>query len=133
MREAFGELMFPRDDTPAFGLIVGSALTHIAVFPWGKDDSIINARSYVVTGVELTPDLQRYLLEKNGEVLFGAFGVDKSGDIFFDHTIVGSSCDKNELKTSVIAVANTADKYDDEIISRWGGQRAVDRYGNESR
>jgi hypothetical protein len=42
-------------------------------------------------------------------------------------TAIGSSCDKSELRTSVMAVLGTADKYDDEIMGRWGGKRALDR------
>ncbi len=58
---------------------------------------------------------------------FGAFGVDQDNDIFFEHTIVGSSCDKDELKASILAVVYTADQYDEQITQKWGGQRAVDR------
>jgi hypothetical protein len=57
---------------------------------------------------------------------FGAFGVDKDGDIIFEHTIVGSTIDKEELKSSVKAVLSVADHYDDDIVSRWGGKRALD-------
>jgi hypothetical protein len=52
--------------------------------------------------------------------------LDKSGDVTFEHNIVGSTCDKNELKASIMAVVGTADRYDDQIVSRWGGKRASD-------
>jgi hypothetical protein len=81
----------------------------------------------VVTKVELTPDLMKYLLRCNYDMTLGAFGIDDAGDIFFEHTILGSSCDKSELRASVGAIAFVADKYDDEIVGRWGGERAVDR------
>jgi hypothetical protein len=58
---------------------------------------------------------------------FGAFGLDSDNDVFFEHSIVGSTSDKVELKASVMAVVMTADRYDDQISSRWGGTRAVDR------
>jgi len=127
VKEIFGEFAVARSDRPSFGVVVGSAFTGIAVLPWGDDDAVISTRSYVVTKVELTPELMRYLLERNDSMRFGAFGVDSDGDIFFEHAIVGSSCDRNELKASVFAVAMTADRFDDEIVARWGGQRAVDR------
>ena len=127
IREVFGEFVMAHEDRPVFGVRIGSALTIVSVDPWGDDDAVITTRSYVVTDVELTPDLLRFLLEQNDRMRFGAFGIDEDGDVFFEHAIVGSSCDKNELKASTIAVAVTADKYDDEIRSRWGGQRAVDR------
>lgn len=126
-KELFGEFAQAREDAPVFGVMAGSAMVQVAVLPWGDDDATITARAYVVSGAELTPDLMHYLLRKNDDVRFGAFGVDNDGDIFFEHTIVGSTCDKEELKASVMAVVLTADKYDDEIVARWGGQRALDR------
>jgi hypothetical protein len=127
MKELFGEFAFARDDAPVISVVVGSAVAQTAVFPWGEDDATICTRAYVVTGAELTPDLMHYLLRKNADMRFGAFGVDDDGDIVFEHTIVGSTCDKEELRASVMAVVLTADQFDDEIVARWGGQRALDR------
>lgn len=126
MKELFGELAQPRDDAPAVVVLSGSAVAQAIVFPWGEDDAVICTRAYVVTGVELTPDLMHFLLRENADMRFGAFGVDKDGDILFEHSIVGSTADKNELKASVMAVLMTADHYDDQIVSRWGGKRALD-------
>lgn len=126
-KELFGEFAQAREDVPAIAVAVGSAAAQIWVLPWGDDDATISARAYVVSGAELTPELLHYLLRQNADMRFGAFGVDSDGDILFEHTIVGSTCDKEELKASVMAVLMVADKYDDEIVSRWGGQRALDR------
>jgi len=104
-----------------------SAIAQVAVYPWGNDDATITTRSYVTTGTEVTPDLMHFLLRENDTMRFGAFGLDSDNDIFFEHTIVGSTCDKDELKASVLAVVTTADRYDEQVVSRWGGQRAVDR------
>jgi hypothetical protein len=127
MTEIFGEFATAHEDTPTFGIMVGSAYTQMGIFAWGKDDAAITTRSYVVTGAELTPDLMLYLLSENDKVRFGAFGVDPEKDIFFEHTIVGSTCDKEEIRASVMAVVLTSDKYDDEIVAKWGGQTARDR------
>ncbi len=127
IKELFGTFSFAREDVPSFGLAVGSAFVQVGVIPWGDDDATITTRSYVVTGAEITPDLMHFLLRENDKMRFGAFGIDQDGDIFFEHTIVGSSCDKEELKSSILAVVYTADQYDDQIIQKWGGQRAVDR------
>jgi hypothetical protein len=103
MKEIFGDFLIVDDDRPKFAVVIGSAIVHVNVFPWGSDDSTITARAWVVNGAELVPDLTLWLLRKNDEFRFGAFGVDEDGDIFFEHTIVGSSCDKNELKASAEA------------------------------
>lgn len=127
MQELFGKFPCARPDVPGLGLLMGSALVEVLVFPWGEDDAIINTRSYVVTGAELTPDLMLFLLKENSLMLFGAFGVDEQGDILFEHTIVGSTCDQKELESSVNAVLQVADDYDDIIVQKWGGERALDR------
>ena len=48
----------------------------------------------------------------------------------FEHSLVGESCDRLELNHSVTTVIRIADNYDDEIVVRWGGQRALDRWAS---
>ncbi len=127
VKEIFGGSVLRKPDKPILGVMHGSAFAQIGVFPWGDDDAIITTRAYVVTGAELSQDLLRFLLKENAGMHFGAFGIDDEGDIIFEHSIVGSTCDQRELEASVIAVARTADDYDDRIVERWGGERALDQ------
>lgn len=127
MKELFGVFVTVREELPLFSVAVGSAMTQIGVSAWGDDDATITVRSYVVTGAEMNAELMKFLLRENDRMRFGAYGLDEDEDIFFEHTIVGSTCDKEELKASVVAVVMTADDADDKIIAKWGGQRAVDR------
>ena len=127
MAELFGSFATPLDEAPGFAVIIGSALAHVLVLPWGDDDAIILTRSFVVTGVEIRPDLMHFLLRENCDMRFGAFGLDEDDDVEFEHSIVGSTCDKAELEASVKAVVLNADAYDDKIVARWGGRRAQDR------
>jgi len=127
VKEIFGTFVVQREDTPAFVITVGTAMAQVGVFPWGEDDATLTTRSYVITGAELVPDLMEFLLHENDRMRFGAFGIDDDKDIFFEHALLGSTCDKEELKSSVMAVVYTADKYDDLIHEKWGGLRAEDR------
>ena len=128
MKELFGEeLILVREDTPVYGVRFGSAFIQVSVYPWGEAETTITTRAYVVYGAEITLELAKYLLRKNEEMRFGAFGIDAEGDIEFEHTIVGSTVQAEELKASVYTVMKVADEYDDEIVTKWGGQRAVDR------
>jgi len=127
VKELFGGSVLRKPDRPILGVMHGSAFAQVGVFPWGEDDAIITTRSYVVTGVKLKPELMKFLLQENAGMRFGAFALDDDGDIIFEHSIVGSTCDQRELEESVIAVARTADEYDDQIVSRWGGERALDQ------
>lgn len=127
MREMFGEFAGQRPEVPEFGVLVGSAFAQTAIYPFGEEESVISTRAYVVTGAELTADLMHFLLRENDRMTFGAFGIDEEGDIFFEHSILGSTCDPGELKSSVSSVVLIADEYDDLIVDKWGGQRAIDR------
>ena len=127
MKELFGEFVMLRTDAPAMAVVIGSAVAQVGVIPWGNDDATINTRAYVVTGAEATSELMHFLLRETDNMRFGGFGLDSDDDVFFEHAIVGSTCDKPELKASVMAVVVTADQYDDKIIAGWGGQLALDR------
>ncbi len=123
MQELFGKFPCARQDIPGLGLFMGSALVEVLILPWGEEDSVINTRAYVVTEAELSSDLMRFLLEQNSNMIFGAFGIDAKGDILFEHSIVGSTCDKKELESSVNAVLEVSDEYDDQLVERWGGKQ----------
>lgn len=116
-----------QEQPPLIIVPMGSAIAMVEVVPWSSNDAMIRTWSYVVTGAELNIDLLHFLLRQNTVMNFGAFGVDDEGNIRFEHTIVGSTCDMKELQTSVRAVLETADQYDDSIAVRWGGKRALDR------
>ncbi len=125
MEELFGTASRPLDDIPVFQVAVGSTFAFVQVSAW-HDDAIISARAYVVRGAKMTPDLHVFLLRENDTMRFGAFGLDESGDIIFQHSIVGTGCDKGELQTTVASVIEIADRYDDQIVETWGGKRGLD-------
>lgn len=111
---------------PYFALDRGSARAVLRIDPW-QADAVVRVIAWVVTGADVDdPGLMRFLLEKNHATTFGAFGIDPEGDIFFAHSNVGSTCDREELIASVDSVLEIADHYDDEIQRRWGGMRALD-------
>lgn len=124
--ELFGEIAAIDQERPLFAIPCGSAVVSVSVNSWSADDAVINTKAFVVTNGNLTPELMYFLLCKNAEMRFGAFGIDGDGEIIFEHNIVGSTCDKEELNASIIHVLTMADKYDDQIIANWGGYRAID-------
>lgn len=125
--ELFGDSATARAEEPIWDIRVGSSVTELGIFPWKQDESIISARAAVVRNVHFQPDLLQYLLRQNSVMRFGAFGIESDNEIYFLHSIVGSTCDKPELAASVRSVSSMADHYDDEIMNRWGGQRACDK------
>ncbi|MFN3360544.1 MAG: T3SS (YopN, CesT) and YbjN peptide-binding chaperone 1 [Pseudanabaenaceae cyanobacterium] len=127
LAESYPNLHIPPYELPIFVVPMGSATAMVEVSPLGEDEALILVWAYVVTGADLRPDLLRFLLQKNYELQFGVFSIDEDGDIRIHASLIGSTCDKKELLTSLSAVLETADLYDDDIVKTWGGKRALDR------
>jgi len=130
MHELFGESLVVFEDEPLFIVNLGSAVASTRVVPWHKDETLITTRSYVVTDIQLTAELSYYLLRENNGIYFGRFAYDAEDDIVFEHSLVGETCDRRGLNHSVTTVIRIADSYDDEIVARWGGKRALDRWAS---
>lgn len=127
MQELFGAFALEFEDYPRVGIAVGSAFAVVSIHPFGDDEATVATRAYVVTGARFDEHLFEWLLHQNDEMRFGSFGIDDDNDIFFKHSLLGTTLDKDELKSSVLSVVMTADSCDDPIIQRWGGKRALDR------
>jgi len=126
-RELFGEITFrPVEDDSAFDMNYGSANIQISVVPVGQDRSVVRIVSCLITDVEISGGLCRYLLELNAELPFGGFSLDEDGAICISHTLVGQTLDKDEIAASVTSICEVADRYDDVIRDNYGGKRSVD-------
>lgn len=99
----------------------GSTHVDVRVIDFGEKIAVRSVAP-VSIGSRLDADLLKFLLEKNAGFIFGAFGLDPQGMVVFSHTILASSLDAEELGASVNTVLVMADRYDDEIVQRWGGK-----------
>lgn len=122
-----GEDRMGKSDDNGFWFLEGSTFVYVRVVAWGEDEAIARCYSWVVADIKPTPELMQYLLRTNSNLLFGAFNLEDDGTITFEYSIIGSTMDKVEFKTAIKAVASTADKYDNEIVSKFGGKSAVDK------
>ena len=104
----------------------GSTQVMLIVRAFTDEDTCIECISNVVFGAKITEDLMKFLLRKNAELHFGAFGLLFDDTITFTHTISGANLDENELMNTLNSVATIADYYDDIIVSVNGGSRASD-------
>lgn len=109
--------------------VLGVESARVFVVPaWLEDDTTV-ARVFAITnlGVPVTADLTRYLLTKNLEFVFGGFALDADeGAIWFNHNLLGEHMTPAELEATVGAVASTADRFDDEIKSKFGGRLYIE-------
>jgi hypothetical protein len=125
LRELFGDLAEASEDNPTFWVPHGSTAVLISVLPW-EADTTISVRAYVVFEARIDEELMYFLLHQNDGSVFGSFGLDEDDDVFFEHSILGSTCGKEDLRASVVAVMTMADAYDDKIQQRWGGERTAE-------
>jgi hypothetical protein len=113
-------------DNGAITISFGSTQVMVVVREFTNDDVIIECMANVVTGATISPELMRFLLRKNAEIHFGAFGLLFDDTIVFSHALNGANMNSNELLTALHAVSVIADHYDDEIVAMAGGHRAAD-------
>ncbi len=109
-----------------FTIAQGSTQVMLMVRKFANDDACIECTANVVYDAKITEELLQFLLRKNAELHFGAFGLLFDDTITFSHSISGANLDENELINTLNAVATIADYYDDVIINKNGGKRAGD-------
>ena len=109
-----------------FYLKYGSTVLEISIGPYEEDDAVIEVLAFCVQGVEPTFELLRDLLALNVEVPLGAFSC-VGNEIFFSHSFLGRRLRPEQLIASLGAVASISDEYDEQIVSKYGGETALER------
>ena len=109
-------------DNGSFTISRGSTQVMVVVRPFTETETCIECMAQVVSGARIDAELMKFLLRKNSELHFGAFGLLFDDTITFTHSITGTNVDENELVTTINAVAIIADHYDNEIVAMAGGR-----------
>ncbi|MGB9770710.1 MAG: T3SS (YopN, CesT) and YbjN peptide-binding chaperone 1 [Candidatus Kapaibacteriota bacterium] len=113
-------------DTSRYTIQKGSSQIMIMVRPFTQTEACVEFYSNVVTGATISEELMHFLLRKNAELHFGAFGLIFDNTITFSHTILGSTLNPQSLKIILSTIAAICDHYDDIIVQLAGGKRAAD-------
>lgn len=113
---------FVEFDNGPFTLQEGSATVSITVRSWYEADSAVEFTSQLVSGATINPEMMNWLLAKNVELHFGAFGLLFDGTVVFSQTLPGCDLSRREFEATTRTVAAIADHYDDEIVAMAGGK-----------
>jgi hypothetical protein len=117
---------------PNGSYVIGLESARIFVVPaWLEDDTTV-ARVFAITNLDVpvTADLTSFLLSKNMEFVLGAFALDvTNGAVWFNHNLMADHMTPQEFEATLGAVAQTADRYDDEIKERFGGRLYIEDAG----
>ena len=113
--------------------VLGLDSARVYVVPtWLEDDQTV-LRIFAITNLDVpvTADLTSYLLAQNLEFVLGAFALDvENGAVWFNHNLLGEFMAPEEFEASLAAVAETANRFDDEIKERFGGRLYVEEPGS---
>ena len=67
-----------------------------------------------------------WLLKKNSEINFGAFGLLFDNTIVYSHTLPGMDLSDSELTSTLATMATIADFYDGVIVEMAGGKLGIE-------
>ncbi len=109
-----------------FYLKYGSTVLEISIEPYEEDDAVIEILAFCVQGVEPTFELMTELLKINSEVPLGAFSM-VGKDVFYSHSFLGRRLRPEQLIASLDSVATISDDYDEHLVSKYGGETALER------
>lgn len=124
--EEFFEEPYRDPDDGHFYVTYGSTVLEIAVDAYGPEEAIVRIVAYCVQGVDVSENLERGLLETNLDLPIGGFAlIDR--DVFLCYSLIGKALGRRSLLDAIAAIANTTDEYDDLIVAKYGGMRALDR------
>lgn len=115
LREAFGDHVEESPRGPTFLVPGGPHGIRVTVSPIGDDEAVVDVYTWVGRDVELTAEVARYLLEKNGHLRFAAAGLDRDGDLRLEASLFPDQVTAAALGRLVDVVAAAADELDQEL------------------
>lgn len=103
----------------------GSARVFVRVAPMGEDRTLVAVWAETNLEVPPSPELYQYIAAGN-RYSFGCLRcreADGKVSIILGHSLLGDFLDPDELKMTVVLVAQSADEVDDEIMTKFGGRK----------
>lgn len=99
------------------------------VLEWGEN-TVVSVFAPILFDVQASPALYEYVALKGSDFIFGHIDLFQESDgtlaLHFRNTLLGDFLDPDELVSTVVGVAVTANQLDDELQGRFGGKRLID-------
>lgn len=90
---------------------------------------VVTITSPILRRVPLSDELVEWAATEGWKFLFGHVTfehADGVADLNFQHRLLATRLDAEELDAAVVAVVATADQLDDQLQARFGGERFID-------
>jgi len=126
LTDNFGRVEIDRDND--FIIRKGSAVTFVRLREgFGDDGVVVDLRCPMLTDVPLTADLFRWVATEGQWFKMGGMYVnpdenEKTGWLYFKYSLTGDDLDESELLNAVGVVMVMADKFDNELLEKFGGE-----------
>jgi len=105
-----------------------SAVAFVRVREGFGDGTMVDVRCPMVTGVKITNELCRWIATEGQDFKIGGTYLMEERDddeqcwIFFRYSLTGDDLDESELMNAVGAIVATAQKLDNELQDKFGGE-----------
>lgn len=109
--------------------VLGFRSARVWIVPASLESGMTVIRVFAITNMEVpvTAELSSYLVSKNLDFICGSFALDtEHGAVWFNHNLLGPFAVPEEVEATIVMIAETADRFDDEIKSRFGGRLYVE-------
>ena len=123
LTDLLGNVQIDRDGD--FNFRQGSAHVFVRVAPLGDERTFVAVWAQTNHEVPSSPELFKYIATGN-QYRFGYLQCreeDGKVSVAFTHRLLGDFLDPDELKMTVVLVAQSADEIDDEIMTKFGGRK----------
>jgi hypothetical protein len=128
LTESFGSVTIDKDGD--FYVRFDSAVVYIRVLELKNETSIVRSWSIMLSDVQPTPEMYRWVATNGQDNFFGHASVEEREDglvnIIFTHFLLGDFLDAEELNWAVIALGKTANELDDQLQARFGGKKFIE-------
>ena len=113
--EAYGDHAGTASRQATYLVPVGPHGVRVTTCAVGDNDALVELYTWLGDGVELTPSITRYLLEKNARLRFGSLGIDGDGDVLLADSLFAEHVNAVALARLIELLAATADEVEREL------------------
>ncbi|MDI6900670.1 MAG: hypothetical protein QMC79_03145 [Anaerosomatales bacterium] len=119
-------LQYLKDQNNNFLVPFGEGVRlHLVPKELGDDMTVIQIIAPTNVGLNVTGELAMFIATENAKFIFGRLALyPNEHAVGFEESLLGDFLNRAELEVAIGVAASMANKYDDEIMQRFGGQKA---------
>ena len=120
------ELKYLTDQDGDFLVPFGEGVRiHLVPKEFGDDMTVVQVIAPTNLGVTVNGDLAMFIATENAKFIFGRLALyPEQAAVGFEESLLGTFLNRAELQVAIAVASTMANKYDDEIMQRFGGHKA---------